>query len=70
MLEDTDFEFPIIESKLDRVRVAWDNFSNDKEKDDIVNNWKKLLNLLKQNQKVKIRIQKNLTRKEKIQWVI
>ena len=32
MLEDTDFEFPIIESKLDRVRVAWDNFSNDKEK--------------------------------------
>ena len=32
MLEDTDFEFPKMESKLDRVWVAWDNFSNDKEK--------------------------------------
>ncbi len=35
MLEDIDFEFPKMESKLDRVRVAWDNFSNDKEKSKI-----------------------------------
>ena len=32
MLEDTDFEFPKRESKLDRVRVEWKNLTNDKEK--------------------------------------
>ena len=32
MLEDTDFEFPKRESKLDRVWVEWNNLTNDKEK--------------------------------------
>ena len=32
MLKDTDFEFPKRESKLDRVWVEWNNFTNDKEK--------------------------------------
>ena len=32
MLEDTDFEFPKRESKLDRVLVEWNNLTNDKEK--------------------------------------
>ena len=32
MLNDTDFEFPKRESKLDRVRVEWNNLTNDKEK--------------------------------------
>ena len=32
MLEDTDFEFPKKESKLDRVWVEWNNLTNDKEK--------------------------------------
>ena len=32
MLEDRDFEFPKRESKLDRVRIEWKNFTNDKEK--------------------------------------
>ena len=32
MLEDTDFESPKRESKLDRVRVEWKNLTNDKEK--------------------------------------
>ena len=32
MLEDTDFEIPKRESKLDRVWVEWNNLTNDKEK--------------------------------------
>ena len=32
MLKDTDFEFPKIESKLDKVWVEWNNLTNDKEK--------------------------------------
>ena len=32
MLEDTDFEFPKGESELDRIRVEWNNLTNDKEK--------------------------------------
>ena len=32
MLEDTDFEFPKRESKLDRVWVEWNNLTNDREK--------------------------------------
>ena len=32
MLNDTDFEFPKRESKLDRVWVEWNNLTNDKEK--------------------------------------
>ena len=32
MLEDTDFEFPKRESKLDRVRVEWKNLTDDREK--------------------------------------
>ena len=32
MLNDTDFEFPKRESKLDRVWVEWKNLTNDKEK--------------------------------------
>jgi len=32
MLKDTDFEFPKRESKLDRLWVEWNNFTNDKEK--------------------------------------
>ena len=32
MLEDTDFEFPKRESKLDKVRIEWKNLTNDKEK--------------------------------------
>ena len=32
MLEDTDFEFPNRESKLDRVWVEWNNLTNDREK--------------------------------------
>ena len=32
MLNDTDFEFPKRESKLDSVLVEWNNLTNDKEK--------------------------------------
>ena len=32
MLEDTDFEFPKRESKLDMMWVEWNNLTNDKEK--------------------------------------
>jgi predicted RNase H-like nuclease (RuvC/YqgF family) len=32
MLEDTDFEFPKRESKLDRVRIEWKNLTDDREK--------------------------------------
>ena len=32
MLEDTDFEFPKRESKLDRVMVEWKNLTDDREK--------------------------------------
>ena len=32
MLDDTDFEFPKRESKLDRVWVEWNNLTDDKEK--------------------------------------
>ena len=32
MLEDTDFEFPKRESKLERVWVEWNNLTNDREK--------------------------------------
>ena len=32
MLEDTDFEFPKRESKLDKVRIEWKNLTDDREK--------------------------------------
>ena len=32
MLNDTDFEFPKRESKLDRVWIEWNNLTNDKDK--------------------------------------
>lgn len=32
MLENTDFEFPKGESELDRIRVEWNNLTDDKEK--------------------------------------
>ena len=32
MLNDTDFEFPKRESKLDMVWVEWNNLTNEKEK--------------------------------------
>jgi predicted RNase H-like nuclease (RuvC/YqgF family) len=32
MLEDTDFEFPKRDSKLDKVRIEWKNLTDDREK--------------------------------------
>ncbi len=32
MLEDTDFEFPKRESKLDKVRIEWKNLTDDRGK--------------------------------------
>ena len=32
MLEDTDFEFPKRESKLDKLRIEWKNLTDDREK--------------------------------------
>ena len=32
MIRDTDFEFPIKESRLEGVWVEWNNLTNDKEK--------------------------------------
>ena len=32
MLNDTDFEFPKRDSKLDKMWVEWNNLTNDKEK--------------------------------------
>tara|TARA_B100000686_G_scaffold300917_1_gene335775 strand:- start:210 stop:479 length:270 start_codon:yes stop_codon:yes gene_type:complete len=32
MLNDTDFEFPKIESKLDRIWLEWNNLKDDREK--------------------------------------
>ena len=56
MLEDTDFEFPKMRSKLDTVWVAWDNFSNDKEKRRYCKELEEVIKSLEVELKVKIRI--------------
>ena len=46
MLKDTDFEFPKIESKFDRVWAEWKNLTNDKEKRCYCNELEEVINNL------------------------
>ena len=43
MLNDTDFEFPKRESKLDMMWVEWNNLTNDKEKKRYCNELEELI---------------------------